>query len=72
MTYPTKACKCGKTTDLRPYGKNFSWVCFDCAMATPESQAIAEKCFEDLLDAAGEIAVIGKETGPEPLERIEH
>lgn len=34
---------CGKVAECRPYGPNDEQICFDCAMATPESQAIAEK-----------------------------
>lgn len=34
---------CGKIDECRPYGPNDEQICFDCAMATPESQAIAER-----------------------------
>lgn len=34
---------CGKIDECRPYGPNDENICFDCAMATPESKAIAEK-----------------------------
>lgn len=27
-----KCSMCGKLDELRPYGPNYSWVCFDCAM----------------------------------------
>jgi hypothetical protein len=41
---PLRACEmCGKIDECRPYGANDEQICFDCAMATPESQAIAEK-----------------------------
>ncbi len=34
---------CGKIDECRPYGPNDEQICFDCAMSTPEMQAIAEK-----------------------------
>lgn len=34
---------CGTIDECRPYGPNGEQVCFNCAMATPESKAIAEK-----------------------------
>ena len=34
---------CGKFEECRPYGPNDEEICFDCAMATPESKAIAEQ-----------------------------
>ena len=34
---------CGKLEECRPYGPNDEQICYDCAMATPESQTIAEK-----------------------------
>jgi hypothetical protein len=37
---------CGKIDECRPYGPNDEQICFDCAMATPESKAIAEKKME--------------------------
>jgi hypothetical protein len=41
---PLRACEtCGKIDECRPYGPDDEQICFDCAMATPESQAIAEK-----------------------------
>ena len=41
---PPQACElCGTIAECRPYGPNDEQICFDCAMATPESKAIAEK-----------------------------
>lgn len=41
---PDEVCEtCGKVDECRPYGPNNENICFDCAMATPESKAIAEK-----------------------------
>lgn len=39
----TLCASCGTITECRPYGANDEQICFDCAMATPESRAIAEK-----------------------------
>ena len=44
MEEPPQLCEqCGKIEECRPYGANDEQLCFDCAMSTPESQAIAEK-----------------------------
>lgn len=44
MQEPDSACElCGKINECRPYGPNDEQICFDCAMRTPESQAIAER-----------------------------
>lgn len=41
---PDQMCElCGKIDECRPYGENGEQICFDCAMSTPERQAIAEK-----------------------------
>ena len=41
---PDRRCTaCGKVDECRPYGKGGAQVCFDCAMATPESKAEAER-----------------------------
>jgi hypothetical protein len=41
---PDQMCEmCGKIDECRPYGLNNEQICFDCAMATPKSKAIAEK-----------------------------
>ena len=41
---PDEVCEmCGAVDECRPYGPNDEQICFDCAMSTPESQAIAEK-----------------------------
>lgn len=57
---------CGATFDLRPYGPRGEWVCFTCAMATPEDEAATRKSFGAQLDAAGPIAIAGIEQGPVP------
>ncbi len=44
MEEPPQFCElCGKLDECRPYGANDEQICFDCAMATPESKAVAEK-----------------------------
>lgn len=32
QTAPSKCTDCGSIDELRPYGKNGTWVCFDCMM----------------------------------------
>ena len=65
---PEIKCGCGATKDLRPYGKNGSMICFDCAMSTPERRAETERNFALQLNACGTVAVIdGTEIGPYPL-----
>ena len=39
---------CGKTDELRPYGKDGAWVCFDCMMKDEEN---GKKMFAKRLDA---------------------
>jgi hypothetical protein len=55
--------------DLRPYGPNGAWVCFDCAMK-PENKAEVQKNFHAQLEAAAAVSnvvIIGETTGPRPL-----
>ena len=40
---PQTCTGCGALKECRPYGKNGAQVCYACAMATPESQAEADK-----------------------------
>ncbi len=41
---PDQMCEmCGQVDECRPYGPNDEQICFECAMATPESQAVAER-----------------------------
>lgn len=54
--------------ETRPYGANCSNICFDCMMATPETEAAASKNFLLQLDAAGPLVVIGEESGPYPAQ----
>jgi hypothetical protein len=59
---------CQQPGDLRPYGPRGTFVCFDCAMATPGRMAETERNFGAQLDACGDVAVIdGTEVGPYPL-----
>lgn len=37
-----KCSMCGKSDELRPYGPNYSWVCFDCAMK--DEKGAEERC----------------------------
>lgn len=66
---PENCATCGKPEELRPYGANGAWVCFHCAMATPESKAEAVKRMHAALDAAGPVPVIG--VGGPPMSLAE-
>lgn len=35
-TDSAKCTDCGNIDELRPYGKNGAWVCFDCGMKDEE------------------------------------
>lgn len=66
---PSECYYCGPTDKgMRPYGPKGAWVCFACAMATPEREAQTGQAFGAQLEAAGPVAVIGEETGPRPLD----
>jgi len=68
---PAPSCfYCGTTErdrPLRPYGPRGEWVCFPCAIATPERKAETEAAFDAQLKAAGPEVVLGESTGPRPL-----
>ncbi len=48
-TKPAKCKLCKKIKELRPYGPNRAWVCFDCAMTNEE---VATKAFGEMLEAS--------------------
>jgi len=59
-----------QTRDLRPYGPGGAWVCFPCAMATPEREQEAHNAFDALFTAACEaspVVQLGSKHGPTPL-----
>lgn len=62
----------GGPNALRPYGEGGQDICYDCMMASPERQRIAEQNFAALLgvsDALGRgLSVIGSEDGPQPFD----
>ena len=66
-----KCIYCPKETDLRPFGPRGAWVCFKCAMETPDRKAEAEHNFGVQLEACGPVAVAGGESGPYPIEHAE-
>ena len=39
----TLCALCGTLTECRPYGPNYEQICVQCATATPEMEAIAQK-----------------------------
>jgi hypothetical protein len=72
MTMERACCYCSTSAEeLRPYGPKGAWVCFKCAMGTPEREAEAGRNFGMQLEAAGPVAVIGEEVGPYPFQRQE-
>jgi len=61
---------CNNLEDVRPYGKNGAFICFDCMTATPEAEMEAHKQYTSQFEAAaavGNVVLIGEETGPRPL-----
>jgi hypothetical protein len=42
---------CGKVDELRPYGPNDEWICFDCAM---KDEATAAKKFRAIIEGPSE------------------
>ena len=50
-----KCSDCGKVKDLRPYGKDGAWVCFDCGMKDEEE---AKRQFDKLTGDA-DIVILG-------------
>ena len=40
---------CGKQEELRPYGKNGEWICFDCGM---KDEIDTSRQFSKVLDGA--------------------
>ena len=61
------ACtECGKVAELRPYGKDFAQICYECSM---RDEARTRRSFvKRLNEASYGVAVIGTEAGPQPLE----
>ena len=64
------ACtECGKVTELRPYGKDFAPICYECSM---QDEARTRRNFvKRLNEASYGVAVIGTEAGPQPLEKAD-
>lgn len=58
---------CETENETRPYGRNGTAICFDCAMATPERKKQIEEAFLAQLNASGHIVILGEETGPRPF-----
>lgn len=51
-TDPVICSDCGQLKELRPYGKDGAWVCFECAM---KDEKEAEKQFQKLLNGERDI-----------------
>ncbi len=62
--------------ELRPYGPNGAYVCFKCAMETPEREAEAREHFLVKLDAAKKagngVVFLGDKDGPRPAQPVLH
>jgi hypothetical protein len=73
VTNMINACAICNTTEeeLRPYGVNASYICFDCMISDKDREAEAVKQFTSQLQAADRgpdsVIVIGEETGPRPM-----
>ena len=67
-----RKCYLCKTSEreLRPYGPKGEDVCFLCAMGTPENKRQTERSFENQLNYAGDIPVIGLDVGPTTLKSV--
>ena len=50
----SECADCGKYEELRPYGKNGSSVCFECAM---KDEKEAEKQFSKILDSSSVVTI---------------
>ena len=71
------ACtECGKVTELRPYGKDFAPICYECSM---QDEARTRRTFVKRLNEASygvtvigvNVVSIGTEAGPQPLEKAD-
>ena len=64
------ACtECGKVTELRPYGKDFASICYECSM---QDEARTRRSFvKRLNEASCGVTVIGTEAGPQSLEKAD-
>jgi len=51
---PNECEYCGKSAELRPYGKDGAWICFKCGM---EHEEETDANFADILDGNGSDAV---------------
>jgi len=70
MSDERKCYYCGTDSkELRPYGPEGAWLCFDCMTADPAREVEAERQFKEQCAAAGSVVIIGEETGPRPLIR---
>lgn len=73
------ACtECGKVTELRPYGKDFAPICYECSMQDEARtrckgvNVVSRRTFvKRLNEASYGVAVIGTEAGPQPLEKAD-
>ena len=61
---PINNCQvCGKKEELRPYGKNGAWVCFECGMKDEEE---AKRQFNKQFLSKKGMVVLGMPATEEP------
>ena len=58
----------GDIIELRPYGPNGEWICFNCMITSPEREVDADKHMRAVLDNHKHV-VIGEKTGIRPLTK---
>ena len=56
--------------DLRPYGPKCAFVCFACAMETPEREKETTENFKVQFKGSGPDNVIGTSVGPFPIKHL--
>lgn len=63
---------CRQQGDLRPYGPQGQWLCFDCMKANPAVEDEAKRQFAAQIVGVHGPVVIGEEVGPYPAEHNPH
>lgn len=58
-------CECGEIAELRPYGRKGAMICFECGM---KARYTTEREYLRQMGACGDVAIIGEEAGPYPLD----
>lgn len=57
--------------DMRPYGPNRAWTCYDCGTLPENAETTKAMCyaaFNEAIDASSDgVIAIGEHTGPRPM-----